>query len=64
LLVVDHRRLCLRVAHLIALTVIGTTRGTGLVAIALLIAVGVPVRAQAQPPELKAIYKRGLQLPT
>ena len=51
-----------RVARLIAPTVVGTTSWTGLIAIALLIALSVPIRAQEQPPELEAIYKRGLQL--
>ena len=58
-IIVDRAR---RVGPLIALTVVGTTRRTGLIAIALLIALSVPLRAQEQPPELEAIHKRGLQL--
>jgi hypothetical protein len=51
-----------RVALWISLTVPCITRRTGLIAIALLIALSVPLRAQEQPPELEAIYKRGLPL--
>ena len=51
-----------RVAPLIAPSVPGITRRTGLIAIPLLIALSVPLRAQEQPPELEAIYKRGLPL--